>query len=88
MGEFIGILVIIALFAAYSYFTYRFSLWIFKRGIQKDLEKSEQISEEEVLRRQKEKIARRLLDEHKKKELEEQVRKELVEKGELPPEEG
>ena len=71
MGEFVGIIVVIALFSVYTY-----------------LEKAEQVSEEEKIRRQKEEIARRLLDEHKKKELEEQVRRELVEKGELLPEEG
>ena len=88
MEEFVGIIVVIALFAAYTYFAFRFSMWIFKRGVQKELEQAEQVSEEEKLRRQKEEIASRLLDEYKKKELEEQVRRELVEKGELPPEEG
>ena len=47
MGEFVGIIVVIALFSVYTYFAFRFSAWIFKRGVQKELEKAEQVSEEE-----------------------------------------
>ena len=86
LGTFIGILVITALFAGWYYMTYRVSSWIFKRGVQKEIEKAKHIPEDEMLNLKKEEIARRLLDEQKQKELEEKVRQELIEKGKLPPE--
>lgn len=45
MGEFVGILVVIALFAAFTYFAFHFNMWILKKGIQKDLEQAEHVSE-------------------------------------------
>lgn len=86
LGTFVANLVIFLLFAAGVWLAYKVSGWVFRRSLENEMKKSEQISEEERLRAEKEAIARRLIDEQKHKELEEQVRRELIEKGQLPPE--
>ena len=80
-AEFLGILVLLILFVGWCYMSYRVAMWVFKRGIQKQVEKSGQVSEQQ----EKEAIAARLRQEQRRKDLEEQVRREMIDRGELPP---
>lgn len=79
-AEFIGILVLLALFVGWCYMSYRVAVWVFRRGVQKELERNKLTEQQE-----KEAIANRLREELRRKELEEQVRREMIERGELPP---
>ena len=80
-AEFLGVLVLLILFVGWCYMSYRVAMWVFKRGIRKQVEKSGQVSEQQ----EKEAIAARLRQEQRRKDLEEQVRREMIERGELPP---
>lgn len=79
-AEFIGVLVLLALFAGWCYMSYRVAVWVFRRGVRKELENNKTTEQQE-----REAIAARLREEQRRKELEEQVRREMIERGELPP---
>lgn len=60
--------------------SYRVAVWVFRRGVRKELERNKLTEQQE-----KEAIANRLREEQRRKDLEEQVRREMIERGELPP---
>ena len=80
-ADFLGVLVLLILFIGWCYMSYRVAIWVFKRDIRKQVEKSGQVSEQQ----EKEAIAARLRERQRRKDLEEQVRREMIERGELPP---
>ena len=80
-ADFLGVLVLLILFIGWCYMSYRVAIWVFKRDIRKQVEKSGQVYEQQ----EKEAIAARLRQGQRRKDLEEQVRREMIERGELPP---
>lgn len=79
-AEFLAVLVLLALFIGWCYMSYRVAVWVFKRGVRKELERNKLTEQQE-----KEDIANRLREEQRRKDLEAQVRREMIERGELPP---
>lgn len=79
-ADFIGVLVLLALFIGWCYMSYRVAVWVFRRDVRKELERNKMTEQQE-----KEAIANRLREEQRHKDLEEQVRREMIERGELPP---